>query len=301
MENINYEYFDSKNTNIAINKVYMDDYSLNIEFNISLENNNFTDITDLEFIDMIITDENKNILYCENQEKFNEYCLQNNLNYKWKNNNENYINSGSSFYIQSQNLNNISLVYKFNASNFPKSKTLSIDFTKIKLSSNKNVILSGNWIIDHNVPAEYYNREALVYKVEECSNPNFKIEDVIVTNNVTKLIMQTEEKPDLPYDENDDEETKNRKIDEALNESLNDTFEDFQNRDKFKNEYIENENGEKFYPANSSSEDSGYSNTEMKYLNYWQTFDMPSKKATDKLTIYINYKGEDLYIKLKRK
>lgn len=124
---------------------------------------------------------------------------------------------------------------------------------------------------------------------------------MIVTNKSTKLMMQTDEKPDLPYDENDDEETKNKKIKESIKEMQNETLEDFEARRKFKNEYIENEKGERFYPLNSTSEDSGYSNTEMKYLNYWQTFNMTTQNATNKLTIYVNYKGEDMYIKLKIK
>lgn len=297
----NYDYVENNNIPININSVSMDDYYLKIMFSVNLEDTDYSNIEDLEFIDMLISDENKNILYCEEQKTFDDYCISNNLNFKWKETNDNYINSGSSFYIESQESNIINFVYKFYANNFPKSKKLYVDFSKIKLTANKNVILNGKWNLDIDVPEEFYNREVILYQVEECSNPNFKIEDVIVTDRVTKLIMQTEEKPDLPYDENDDEETKNRKIDEALKESLNDTFEDFQNRKKFKNEYIENENGEKFYPANSSSEDSGYSNTEMKYLNYWQTFNMGSKDATNKLTIYINYKGENMYIHLKRK
>lgn len=147
----------------------------------------------------------------------------------------------------------------------------------------------------------YSDREELIYQVEECSNSNFRIEDVIVTNKSTKLMMQTDEKPNLPYDENDDEETKNKKIKESIKEMQNETLEDFEARRKFKNEYIENEKGERFYPLNSTSEDSGYSNTEMKYLNYWQTFNMTTQNATNKLTIYVNYKGEDMYIKLKIK
>ena len=38
----------------------------------------------------------------------------------------------------------------------------------------------------------------------------------------------------------------------------------------------------------------------MKYLVYWQTFELTKLNATDNLTIYFNYKGEDVKIELQR-
>ena len=109
-----------------------------------------------------------------------------------------------------------------------------------------------------------------------------------------------EEEPDLPYDLTDDEETRNRKIDEYIEKQKNETYEEFLDRRKFKNEYIENERGKTFYPSKSTDQDAGYSNIEMKYLIYWQTFDLTKYDATNTLKVFFNYKGEDVVVELER-
>lgn len=115
------------------------------------------------------------------------------------------------------------------------------------------------------------------------------------------MIIQTDEKPFLPYELTDDEETKNRKIQEELERQQNMTIEDFEKSKKFKNEYIENEKGEKFYPTISTSDDTGYSFIDTSYLLHWQTFNLNKYKTTKTLKIYINYNGEDIVIELERK
>ena len=94
-----------------------------------------------------------------------------------------------------------------------------------------------------------------------------------------------------------------RKFIKQYEKDKNMTVEDYkklmENR-KFKNEYVENEKGEKFYPSNSTSEDCGYANKDMKYLVYWQTFDMNKYNATDEIKISLNYKGDDVEIILKK-
>lgn len=45
-------------------------------------------------------------------------------------------------------------------------------------------------------------------------------------------------------------------------------IEDFEKSRKLKNEYIENEKGEKFYPTISTGNDIGYSFIDMSYLLY---------------------------------
>ena len=38
----------------------------------------------------------------------------------------------------------------------------------------------------------------------------------------------------------------------------------------------------------------------MKYLVYWQTFELTKIDATDKLKVFFNYKGEDVEVELER-
>lgn len=299
----NMKYVESNGTEIKINKVLMDDYNLSLEFNINLNKELKTEnINDIYFPDMIITDENNNILYCEEPMVFEEYCKSNDLEYKWTHYNENYINSGSNKFIKTNNEETINLIYNFYASKYPKSKKILINFNKILCSyKDKNIMINGNWQIEYEVPEKFYNREAYIYTVKNCTSDKIRIEEVTVTETTTKMIIQTDEKPFLPYELTDDEETKNRKIQEELEREQNMTIEDFEKGRKFKNEYIENSNGEKFYPTNSTSEDTGYSFIDMNYLLHWQTFNLNKYKTTKTLKIYMNYNGEDIVIELERK
>lgn len=299
----NMKYVESNGTEIKINKVLMDDYNLSLEFNINLNKELKTEnINDIHFPDMIITDENNNILYCEEPMVFEEYCKSNDLEYKWTHYNENYINSGSNKFIKTNNGETINLIYNFYASKYPKSKKILINFNKILCSyEDKTIMINGNWQIEYEVPEKFYNRDAYIYTVKKCTSDKIRIEEVTVTETTTKMIIQTDEKPFLPYELTDDEETKNRKIQEELERQQNMTIEDFEKSKKFKNEYIENSNGEKFYPTNSTSEDTGYSFIDMNYLLHWQTFNLNKYKTTKTLKIYINYNGEDIVIELERK
>lgn len=299
----NMEYIDSNGTELKINQVLMDDYNLSLEMNIKLsEKINTESIDEISFQDMIITDENNNILYCEDQTTFENYCKNNNLKYIWKETNENYINSGSNKFIKTNNGDTINLVYNFYASKYPKSKKILINLNKILCSyKDKDIIINGNWQIEYEVPEKFYNRKAYIYTVKNCTSNKIRIEEVTVTETTTKMIIQADEKPFLPYELTDDEETKNRKIQEELERQQNMTIEDFENKRKFKNEYIENDKGEKFYPTISTSEDTGYSFIDMSYLLHWQTFNLNKYNATNTLKIYMNYNGEDIIIELERK
>ncbi len=299
----NMEYVESNGTEIKINKILMDDYNLSLEFNINLNKELKTEnINDIYFPDMIITDENNNMLYCEEPMVFEEYCKSNNLEYKWTHCNENYINSGSNKFIKTNNGETINLIYNFYASKYPKSKKILINFNKILCSyKDKDIIINGNWQIEYEVPEKFYNRDAYIYTVKKCTSDKIRIEEVTVTETTTKMIIQTDEKPFLPYELTDDEETKNRKIQEELERQQNMTIKDFEKSRKFKNEYIENSNGEKFYPTNSTSEDTGYSFIDMNYLLHWQTFNLNKYNTTKTLKIYMNYNGEDIVIELERK
>lgn len=67
----NMEYIDSNGTELKINQVLMDDYNLSLEMSIKLsEKVNTESIDEISFQDMIITDENNNILYCEDSALF---------------------------------------------------------------------------------------------------------------------------------------------------------------------------------------------------------------------------------------
>lgn len=301
IDNPNMEYINSNGTEIKINSILMDDYNLSLEIGVKgdfIKEN----ITEICFPDMIITDENKNILYCEDKDTFEKYVKDNNLDYNWKDNNVHYLNSGSNWYIKSINESTINLVYNLFADNqYPKSQKLFINLNKILFSDKgKEKMIQGDWNIEYEVPEKFYNREEIIYNVKNCSSDKVKLVQLVISQTTAKMQLITDEKPILPYDLNDDDATKERKIQEELEREQNMTVQDFENSRKFKDEYIENDKGEKFYPSNSTSEDTGYSYIDMKYLLHWQTFSLNKYSATNSLKLYLNYNGEDIVIELER-
>lgn len=65
--------------------------------------------------------------------------------------------------------------------------------------------------------------------------------------------------------------------------------------------YVENENGEKFYPAQSTSSDGGYSfNTDGKLIK-WETFDLTKFNMTNKLKVVLTtINNEQIIIELEK-
>lgn len=297
---------ESNGTKIKINKFLMDNYNLNLDFSIELNSQmEENSILSMVFPDIIITDENNNILFCQNKNVFDKYCNEHGLNYKWDEFNDNHINSGSNFYIKSSEKNSINFIYNIYASNFPASKKLIINLNDIIISKKEDTEqdskeITGSWNFKIDVPEQFYNRKEITYKVIYSSNDKFKVTNATVSNTCMKLEYEIESETQLPYNLDDDEETKNRKIDEYIEKQKNETYEEFKNKRKFKDEYVENQYGKKFYPSRSTDQDSGYSNIEMKYLIHWQTFNLTKYDTTDLLNVYFNYKGENVLIKLEK-
>lgn len=306
IDNTSTNYIESNGTKIKINKFLMDNYNLNLDFSIEINpKTEQNEILSMKFPDIIITDENNNILFCQDKKVFEKYCNEHNLNYKWDEFNDNHINSGSNFYIKSNKNNSINFIYNIYASNFPTSKKIMIDLNNIVISKNEDVEqdskkLTGNWNFVIDVPEQFYNREEISYKVNYCSNDKIKVKKAVVSDTCMKLELEIEEEAKLPYNLDDDEDTKNKKIEEYIEKQKNETYEEFENKRKFKNEYIVNQNGNKFYPSKSTDQDSGYSNIEMKYLIHWQTFSLTKYDTTNLLEFYFNYEGEDVLIRLEK-
>ena len=73
---------ESNGINIEVKNFLMDDYDLSFTFKVHVEDTElFNKISNINLNDMIITDEENNILYCEDKEKFDKYCQTNNFNY----------------------------------------------------------------------------------------------------------------------------------------------------------------------------------------------------------------------------
>ena len=68
-----------------------------------------------------------------------------------------------------------------------------------------------------------------------------------------------------------------------------------------KDEYIENEEGIKYYPQGINDGDGGYSISDDGILNYWQTFELTQFNLTEKLKIVLKtYDDKEIVINLKK-
>lgn len=303
------EYVNSSNIETKIENILMDDYNLSFTILIKFDAiENVSEINQIRLPNLLISDNEKNILYCEDEETFNKYCEENKLKYKYLDFNDNYINSGSNWYIKSKNIeeNTVELIYNLYGKVFPKSKKLDIAFSKINIGDlpnddkTENKCIEGKWKINLDVPEEFYNREALVYRVKSCSDETIKVTEAVVYNTSMKFQLETQENP--VYLPTDSEEMKRQKVSEWRQKYKEDVANnDFSNIHIFGYEpYVETEDNKRYYPAESSSEDSGFSRPYTGNITYWQTFTLTKYDATDTLKVFINYKQKDIQIGLER-
>lgn len=185
---------DNINTSVKINSFLMDDYNLSVEFGFEFEDaiKEVVDLNKLDQItlnDLIVLDEEKRIIFSSSsmgEEKFNEFCQEHELDFKYGEFNENYMNNGLNWFPQSirKDLNQCTLIYNMYTEGYPKSKELDFYFNEITITEQeyvgkerklKNVTLTGDWNIHVDVPEKMYNRTSESYRVVSCENDRFNV------------------------------------------------------------------------------------------------------------------------------
>lgn len=316
--NVDSDYSISNNNKLKVDNILMDDYTLNLSFSLELDNVNYNNIEDLIFSDILITDESNNILYANSEESFNEYCKKNNLNYNFMDFTENYINSGVNYYIQNIDNNIINVIYNFSPSGlskYPNSKTLTINLKNLKLSENSEEI-KGDWSFIIDLPEYFYNRSNISYKVTDSNNSNFKVKEFNVYNSCSKLVMEMPKPEKVITDEEfmnlnkqflKENSEKNKKIQENPNADIPQSetekrlLEIVEDKGEiYRNAYIENSDGKKFYPSNTSLEDSGSYDLSPETIYYWNTFNLTNSDLTDYLTLHMKYNNDEIIISLQK-
>lgn len=272
---------ESNGINIEVKNFLMDDYDLSFTFKVHVEDTElFNKISNINLNDMIITDEENNILYCEDKEKFDKYCQTNNFNYTFGEYNEKYFETEYENYISNQNENTIYLIYNLNADKFPKSKSINIDVSNIKfeLTENTEAISNGDWNLKLDVPEKFYNRECEIYTVESCNNPNVLVTDFSVYNTGTNISLEMNTKSDLNKDINDEETFKNWY--KELRKSKKKIVTEF---------YLQDELGNKYFPVENSSDD-GIIHYEMDgNIIVNQKFDFTTYDGLGRMKLYIKF------------
>lgn len=323
---------DNIKVDTSIEDFLMDDINISTHFYLEIDKtiNDMIDLENLQNIelsDLLVTDEENRILFCMDENTFNNFCQENKLDYKFMEFNENYYNCGLNNILTSCNREGgIKFTYNMysGGESFPKSKKLNFRFTKIYLEGNENnVTLNGKWNIKLDVPENMYNRKSISYKVVNCENPDFQVTNATLTDTGFELgiIVSNMAYPEEPQVLKDLYEKVIRKeiTIEEYNEKVNTEKEliearrqdnrkrnpipvfDFDNPESIENViYIENEYGEKFTSTMSPSRRQDSNFIEENKFSFYDTFSLTAYDATDKLKVRVMFKEKPYIIELEK-
>ena len=331
---------DNINTSVKIDSFLMDDYNLSVEFSFEFDDSikEVVDLNKLDQItlnDLIVLDEEKRIIFSSNsmgEKKFNKYCKKYNLDFKFGECNENYMNNGLNWFPQSirKDLNQCTLVYNMYTEGYPKSKELDFYFNEITLTEQeyvgeeritRNVTLTGNWNIHVDVPEKMYNRTSESYRVISCENDRFNVYAAKLMDTGFELGIMISDMVRPEYPEIFTKKQKEVGFDEewkAFIAENSELWNDYQNKanpidvtgysvfiigeqEDSDGCYILNSNGEKFKSTMSPSRKYNEKFVKGNQFDFYETFGMTKYDATDKITAVIEFYGEPVKIELKKK
>lgn len=334
---------DNINVNTKIEDFLMDDLNISTHFTFKMDTkiNETFDLDTLHYIelkDLIVTDEENKILYCMDQETFEGYCKENNLDETYLEFSNNYYNCGLNSVIQRHDKENGIINFTYNMytgdASFPKSKKLNFKFTQIQLkrenwleNENSVVNIKGDWNIDLDVPEKMYNRQTIAYKVVSCENSDFQITNATLSDTGFEfgMIISNMPKPEQPQilkdlwqehiDEKIDIDEYNRRLNE--DEEIRKAYEDYFMRQShpvatydWKSEvghenienvtYVENEKGEKFKSTMSPSRRQDGNFIDGNKYSFYETFELTTYTATDKLKVRVLFKDKPYIVELEK-
>ena len=181
IQNTDMDFIGDNGISIKIDNILMDDCNLYIVFEVKTEGN-IESIYNIEISDLIISDENNNLIYCnyDRSDLYEDFCKKHNIEFSNKNMNNNYTNGGYQSEVIERTDNSVKFLYKMYSTNYPKSKKLIFNFENINIISNHESIISnkvsqnlkGKWNIEVELPEEFYNRKNLIYSVKDNSDKN---------------------------------------------------------------------------------------------------------------------------------
>ena len=293
IENSNNETSNIKiqDVDTRISRIIMDDYTLDIEMMLHIEDNiDLNGVDSIDFPDMLITDDMNNILYCVSNEKIENFYKEKEISKDYKNSKVNYINTVSNVFVKNVNEKYVTVECNLTAigNQFPRSEKVYIQMDSIEISkNNQNYEIDGDWNIEFTVPEEFVNRQTVIYRVENCNNSNVDV------TSISAEVYQTGMKFDMCMYWGDYEEWS-----EKSNKIRNNNVLDSQ-LINFEKSYVENEDGEKFYCSKSSYAGNGL--TTDGELRMWNTFDLTTYNLTDKLkVVLVTMNNEQIIIELER-
>lgn len=268
---------------ISVDSLVMDDFNFAMNFHVTLdEKYDRTEFRSMELADLRIVDEQGNIVFSTNTD------LENSGTPEW----EPEYWGAYSFLAEETGEREfkLSLSATGNPELFPKSKQLSLTFTKVKtwrMNEEENVEIDkfyeGDWNFQVDVPEEFYKRETIVYKVKNCNDDKTQLTEATLSNTAFRIaLITTTDKVDYEL------------LHSHNSKSIYDTI-------ALQKEYVETSDGKKFETAQRSDGDGGYSLSPENVIDYYQTFNLTKYDATDEIMVHIfTNKGKEIIIELER-
>ena len=318
------EIIEDVETKVKVSEFVMDDFNLSISFDVELSEKakeivTADEIWKFNFSDLVISDENNVVLYCPTGVRYEEFSKEKNLglNYNEAMDKNMYIGSGVNIIPVQREGNHVKVVYNIYTggdSHYPKSKTLTVDMTKINISKNEGtsmgeeeIILTGDWQFDIAVPEKMYNRQSVVYVRTDTSNEDYQVETATLYDTGMEITakIKTEPKPQYPsflehdfYDSlSDDDPLKNEDILGYISwkERQTDAYKEYYEKvDELTNIsiYLTNENGETFSLNQGPNENGSIGIDEEGILTYTGMFDLTKYNETEKVIVHFEYRGQ---------
>lgn len=286
-------YTDSKDTQIRITEMIMDDYTLDLNIVAQFDKDiNVTGMEKINIPDMIITDDGNRILYSSSNQQSIDFCNKKGISNSYDNIKNITTNTSSSLFIYNSNIKSMNFSINLSASDekFPLSKEIYLFFNTIEIEgNNQKYTITGNWNIEIDVPNKFLNRESTLYKVTNCNNDN------VYKDSIKAEVYETGMNFEMTMYWGD-YNTWHNKLEMMREKDV--LSSQLINQEK---SYVENENGEKFYPIQSTASDGGYSfNTDGKLIK-WETFELTKFNMTNKLKVVLTtIDNEQIIIELEK-
>ncbi len=301
-------YQESNGVSVKINNMLIDDHNIGISFNVKFDDESKLkpeDIKTLRFEKMVILDEENRVLfYTRGKDVLNNFIKNNDLYMNAEEFDKKYVNPAISTEVRNIQNKQLDLIYNLtsNEQSYPKSKKIVIYAENIIL--NNETVVKGIWQIKQKIEDKFYNREKITY---HCKNNNEK--DIIsleletyATGTNLKLELKTKEIVDKNSIEKLDEIEMLAK--NNMKNDKNDSYQQITSKigelyKKFKDVYIENENGIIFGTTDGFNDNEKITYLEnQKNIVYFNILDMTIYDCTNKITLHFIYEDEEYNIEL---
>ena len=326
------EMIEDVETKVKVSELVMDDFNLSITFDVELSEKakdivTADEVWEFNFPDLVISDENNIVLYCPSGVRYEEFSKEKNLrlNYDEAMDKKMYIGSGVNIIPIEREGNHVKVVYNIYTggdSHYPKSKTLTIDMSKINISQNEQALmgeeeitLTGDWHFDVEVPEKMYKRQSVVYTQIDTTDEDYQVESATLYDTGMEITakIKTEPKPKYPsflehdfYDSlSDDDPLKNEDILGYISwkERQTDAYKEYHKKINELTEitiYLANENGEKFTLVQGPNENGSIGVNEEGILTFEGMFDITKYNEAEKIIVHFEYRGQTEEVVLKK-